>query len=116
MGNPVEIGNTSEMTDGTMKAVSVEGHEVLLARVGEEYYASDNRCPHMGGILSDGRLEGAVVTCPRHGSQFDLRNGEVVRWLRGSGLVSGIGKALKPSKSLRMYRVTVEDDSLKVEI
>ena len=61
-------------------------------------------------------LEGTVVTCPLHGSQFGLRNGEVVRWLKGTGLLSKIGKALKSPQSLTMYSVRIEGDAIMVEI
>jgi nitrite reductase/ring-hydroxylating ferredoxin subunit len=56
-----------------------------------------------------------VVTCPLHGSQFDISNGQVVRWLKG-GLMSKVGKALKPSKDLTVYNVKVEDGRVLVEI
>jgi len=116
MSSLVEMGKTSELEDGTMKAVSVQGREILLAKVADKYYAGDNRCPHMGGKLSQGKLEGTVVTCPRHGSQFDLRDGQVVRWLKGSGLVSMVGKALKSPRPLATYNVRVEDDRIWIEI
>jgi nitrite reductase/ring-hydroxylating ferredoxin subunit len=116
MGSLVEVSKTAEMKDGTMKAVSVGEHEILLARVGDKYYAADNRCPHMKGRLSQGKLEGAVVTCPLHGSQFDLSNGEVVRWLKGTGLLSKVGKTLKSPKPLTTYKVQIEDDRAMIEI
>jgi len=75
MSSLVEISKPNELEDGTMKEISVDGHEILLARVDDKHYAADNRCPHMGGKLSQGKLEGTVVTCPLHGSQFDLRDG-----------------------------------------
>ncbi len=99
-----------------MKAVNMAGHEVLLARVADKYYAGGNRCPHMGGKLSQGKLEGTVATCPRHGSQFDLRDGRVVRWLKGSGILSRVGKALKSPRPLATYNVKVEDDRIRIEI
>ena len=99
-----------------MKKIEVQGHEILLARVGDSYYAVDNRCPHLNGDLSQGKLEGTVVTCPRHASQFDLKDGNVVRWLKGSGILSKIGGALKSSRPLTTYRVTVVDDTVLVEI
>ena len=116
MSNLVEVGKTGELADGTMKKVLVQGREILLARVGDSYYATDNRCPHMGGRLSEGKLEGTVVTCPLHGSQFDLSDGRVVRWLRGAGLISRIGKVLKSPRPLTVYNVKVEDDSVLIEI
>ncbi len=54
----VPAGKTVEFADGTMKRVPVSGREVLIARAGNKYYAADNRCPHMGGDLSQGKLEG----------------------------------------------------------
>ena len=116
MVNFVQVGNINELEDGTMKAVLAQEREILLARVGDKYYAADNRCPHMGGKLSQGKLEGTVVTCPLHGSRFDLRDGQVVRWLKGTGLVSMIGKALKSPRPLAIYNVKVENDRIWIEI
>lgn len=116
MINLVEVGKTSELEHGAMKEVLARGHKVLLARVADKYYAGDNRCPHLGGKLSQGKLEGTVVTCPRHGSQFDLTDGRAVRWLKGSGLVSMVGKALKSPRPLTTYNVKVEDDKILIEI
>jgi len=98
-----------------MKSVSAAGRQILLARVGDKYYAVDGRCPHMKGNLAQGKLEGTVVTCPLHGSQFDISNGQAVRWLKG-GLMSKIGGALKMSKNLMVYNVKVEDDRVLVEV
>ncbi len=116
MINLVEVGKASELEDGAMKKVLARGHEILLARVGDSYYAADNLCSHMKGKLSQGDLEGFVVTCPLHGSQFDLRTGHVVRWLQGSGLASMIGKVLKPPRQIATYNVQVEDDKILIEI
>jgi len=116
MGNFVEAGKVGELKNGTMKEVVVQGNEILLASVGDRYYAANNRCPHFGGNLSRGRLEGTVVTCPLHGSQFDLSDGHVVRWLKGSGVLSSVGRALKGPKTLAIYNVKVEDDKILVEI
>jgi len=112
----IEVGKSREFQNGTMKEVVVEGHEILIARVGDKYYATDNRCTHMGGKLSHGKLEGTVVTCPRHGSQFELKDGRVVRWLKGSGFLSVLGKALKSPRPLSKYNVQVVDDKILVEV
>ena len=116
MAEFVEVSRIGELKEGAMKAVNVAGRKILLARVGDSYYVADNRCPHMGGKLSQGKLEGFVVTCPLHGSQFDLSTGEVVRWLKGSGLLSRVGKALKSPRQLTTYNVKVEDDKILIEI
>jgi 3-phenylpropionate/trans-cinnamate dioxygenase ferredoxin subunit len=115
MSKFTEVAKIEELKSGTMKAVIAEGHEILLAKVGDKYYATDNRCPHMKGDLSQGKLEGIAVTCPLHGSQFDITNGQVVRWLKG-GLMSKLGGALKMSKSLMVYNVRAEDGKVLVEV
>jgi 3-phenylpropionate/trans-cinnamate dioxygenase ferredoxin subunit len=115
MSNFAEVARIEELKSGAMKAVNVAGREILLARVGDNYHAVDNLCTHMKGNLSQGKLEGTVITCPRHGSQFDISNGQVVRWLKG-GPMSKIGSALKLSKNLRVYNVKVEDGKISVEV
>ena len=115
MAKFIEVAKVEELKSGTMKKVSAEGHEILLARVGDRYYATDSRCPHMKGDLSQGRLEGTIVTCPRHGSQLDVSDGAVVRWLKG-GLMSKLSGALKPSKSLKVYNVKIENGKVQVEV
>lgn len=114
MSKFTEVTKIEELKSGTMKTVIAEGHEILLVRVGDKYYVTDNRCPHMKGDLSQGKLEGTVVTCPVHGSQFDISNGQVVRWLKG-GLMSKLGSALKMSKTLTVYNIKVEDGKVLVE-
>jgi 3-phenylpropionate/trans-cinnamate dioxygenase ferredoxin subunit len=116
MAEFVEVARVAELKDGVMQAVSAAGKEILLAQVGGNYYAADNRCPHMGGKLAQGKLEGTVVTCPRHGSQFDISSGQVVRWLKGAGLGAMLGKALKSPKTLTVYKVKVEGGKIMVEI
>jgi 3-phenylpropionate/trans-cinnamate dioxygenase ferredoxin subunit len=116
MSNFVSVAKTSELRNGSMKQVNVQGREILIAQVGDKYYAMDNRCLHMGGNLSQGKLEGTLVTCPRHGSQFDLKDGHAVRWLKGSGLISSLTKGIRGNKQLATYKTKVEGNSLIVEI
>jgi nitrite reductase/ring-hydroxylating ferredoxin subunit/uncharacterized membrane protein len=59
-------------------AVAAGRSRLLVARHGAHLRALENRCSHRGAPLSDGEVEGDCVTCPWHGSQFDLRTGDVV--------------------------------------
>ncbi|HZD65836.1 MAG TPA: Rieske 2Fe-2S domain-containing protein [Acidimicrobiales bacterium] len=68
-----------ELAPGAPAGVVVEGRQVLLCRLGEQVLALDDVCSHAGGLLSRGRVAGASVTCPLHGSVFDLGNGRVLR-------------------------------------
>jgi nitrite reductase/ring-hydroxylating ferredoxin subunit len=52
-----------------------EGLEIALFHVEGRILAIGNHCPHAGGALCNGRLDGHVVQCPAHGLRFDLRNG-----------------------------------------
>ena len=116
MAGFVEASKVDELPDGTMKKVPVKGHEILLAKVGNKYYATENRCPHLRADLSQGKLKGTVVTCPRHGSQFDLSDGRVIRWTNWTGLISKIGRALKSPRQLTVYKTKVEGDRVLIEI
>lgn len=116
MSTFVEVAKTDELADGAMKQVSVGGQEILLARVGERYYSADNRCPHMGGNLSQGTLEGTILTCPRHHSQFDLTDGHVVRWTDWTGIMLATGKLLKSPRPIKTHQVKQEGDRILVDI
>ena len=115
MGKLIRVANTNDLSEGTMKKYQVQGTEILIARIGAKYYATQNKCPHLGGDLSKSKLEGSIVTCPRHGSQFNLTDGSVVRWLKGTGLIPSIGKALKSPQKLTTYKLKVEGQDIMVE-
>ena len=57
----LEAANEEAVPAGTMQMVKLDDHELLIARVADQWYAADNRCPHMGGHLADGVLDGTVV-------------------------------------------------------
>jgi nitrite reductase/ring-hydroxylating ferredoxin subunit len=67
-----------ELGEGEMKKVEAGGVPVLLVRRDGEIHAIAHTCSHMGGPLSEGKLEGEVVQCPWHGSRFNVRDGSVV--------------------------------------
>ena len=72
----VKIAETSEIPPGRMK-INAE-KEILIANVMGNYYAIGSICSHAGGDLSKGSLKGNIVTCPRHGSKFDVTTGKVI--------------------------------------
>jgi nitrite reductase/ring-hydroxylating ferredoxin subunit len=70
----------SELQEGAMRAVPVDGVPVIVSRSeGGEACPIANTCTHRGGPLNEGERGGDVVTCPWYGSQFDLCSGEVLR-------------------------------------
>ena len=59
----------------TPTLVTVNGEDVVLYRRSDEILAIGNECPHQGGNLCDGWIEGDILSCPLHGWEFDLRSG-----------------------------------------
>lgn len=74
----VKVAETSEVPTGKMKMVKLEEKEVLIANVNGNYFAIGNRCTHARGDLSKGTLDGNMITCPKHGSKFDVTTGKAV--------------------------------------
>jgi nitrite reductase/ring-hydroxylating ferredoxin subunit/uncharacterized membrane protein len=75
----VEALPEQELVEGRPACALVDRVPVLLVREGGEIHALANRCTHRGGPLHEGEVGDGRVTCPWHGSQFDLRTGSVER-------------------------------------
>ncbi len=112
----LEAMKVGDLKNGEMKVLNVGGREILVAKVQDKFFAVDNRCPHMGGKLAEGKLEGTVVTCPKHGSQFDLTDGRVIRWTEWTGVVSAVAKIIRSPRPIATYPVKVEGDKVIVEV
>jgi nitrite reductase/ring-hydroxylating ferredoxin subunit len=61
-----------------MTVVTLNGEEVAIANVDGAYFAFGNICPHEGGPLNEGVLDGARVTCPWHFTVFDVKTGKPI--------------------------------------
>lgn len=97
----VRIDNAMAIAAGEMRVFDVEGTKVNVASVGGQLHAFDDTCTHKACSLAKGKLDGTTVTCPCHGSQFDVTSGAVLR-----------GPAQRP---VRSRLVQVEGDDLFVE-
>ncbi|HET8812053.1 MAG TPA: cytochrome P450 [Gaiella sp.] len=73
-----EVGAAGDEPEGTLRRVEVADTAVCLARTGERWLAFDDTCTHEECSLAEGELDGEVVICPCHGSEFDVRTGDVV--------------------------------------
>ena len=97
-----DVARVADVPAGQMKGYEVGGEPVLLVNLNGRHYAIGRRCPHAGGDLSKGTLEGNVVVCPRHRSKFDVTSGE---------RVSG------PAKSnLPVYNIEISGDVIRVKL
>jgi nitrite reductase/ring-hydroxylating ferredoxin subunit len=74
----ISVGKKADFEGlNTGKLVEVEGRRIALFKVDGDYYAINEVCPHKGGPLSEGPLSGDEVTCPWHGSRFNVKTGAV---------------------------------------
>lgn len=91
----------SELLDGQARVVTIRGREIALFRRGEQVYALDNECPHRGGPIGEGRIQGDRVTCPWHEWTFDIPSGVCT---------------LNPAAKVKAYPVRVEEGTVKVAL
>lgn len=75
----VRLCSLDDLAEGGMHKVEILGCDYLVVKFGEEVYVTDASCTHEWADLSEGTLEGDVLTCPQHEGQFNVRSGEVVR-------------------------------------
>ena len=96
-------GKTSDITPGKMIKVSMDGRDILVANIDGEFCATDDSCTHSGSSLSEGKLDGCVITCGWHGAQFDCKTGKLEKFPANI-------------RDLTSYNVVVESDSVFVEM
>jgi nitrite reductase/ring-hydroxylating ferredoxin subunit len=73
----VKVANKEDLPQDGMISVNVEGDDILIARIGDEFFATDGWCTHAAGMLDEGYLHADTceVECPVHEGYFDLRTG-----------------------------------------
>jgi nitrite reductase (NADH) small subunit/3-phenylpropionate/trans-cinnamate dioxygenase ferredoxin subunit len=75
MSELIEIADTRELAVGRAKACVVAGQTIALYHTPSGFFATDNTCPHRGGPLAEGDLQGNEITCPWHLWSFDVTTG-----------------------------------------
>jgi 3-phenylpropionate/trans-cinnamate dioxygenase ferredoxin subunit len=78
MASWLDVASTEELTSGSRRVIDMDGVAVAVFNLGGEYFAIQDICPHDGGELANGELEGEVIICPRHGARFSIRTGAVL--------------------------------------
>ncbi len=101
MSNLIKIAELAELKPGECKTVSANGCELALCNVDGKFFALDNTCPHHGGPLGEGFLNGNTVTCPWHGWSFNVTTGE-------SPVMSGLKQ--------KTHECVVEGNDVKVKL
>lgn len=102
MAKYITVAKITDIKENAPFCAEAEEHKVSLYKVDGAIYATDNVCTHAGGPLCEGRLNGKIVTCPWHASEFDVTTGEVLG-----------GPA---ETSVKTYKTQVNGGSIEVEI
>ena len=71
----VTVARVGDIPEGGVKVVRIEDQPIAIFHVNGAYYATDDVCTHDGGPLAEGRIEGEIIECPRHGARFDITTG-----------------------------------------
>ncbi len=101
MSELIRIAAVDEIPPGTGKEVLAGERILAVYHVDDRFYALDGICPHAGGPLGEGLLQGNIVTCPWHGWQFDVSSGR---------------HCLNKNLTHHSFPVTVIDDELFVDL
>ena len=96
------VCKTGDLQPGTTMRVVVDGMPIAVFNLDGEFFALDDICSHALASLSEGYVEEGMVECPKHGSQFDVRTGEV--------------HSLPATRPVATHHVTVKDDEIYVEV
>jgi nitrite reductase/ring-hydroxylating ferredoxin subunit len=102
MGKFVRVAAKSDIADRSAISVEIGDSKIALFNLGGRIYAIDDTCPHNGGPLCEGRIDGDEVTCPWHGSRFNIKTGVVT----APPAVEGVAR----------YNVRVSGDDVEVEV
>ena len=114
------VATASQVKAGEVLAVTAENQKVMLSRIDGKVYAVENKCPHLGLPLANGKVCDRVVTCRWHGASFDLATGENVKWVNsfaGIPLPEWSHQALSIGKSaqgLKTFAVTEQGDEISI--
>jgi nitrite reductase/ring-hydroxylating ferredoxin subunit len=101
MSDYVPVAAVADLPPGRAAEVTVAGLPVALFNVGGTFHALANRCPHRGGPLGQGFVDGPQVSCPWHNYTFDVTTGENVA---------------SPDLKVARYEVKVEDGRVFVRL
>ncbi|MDO8538723.1 MAG: non-heme iron oxygenase ferredoxin subunit [archaeon] len=97
----VEVAKVDEIKSGEGKTIEVNGKTIALFNADGMFYAIDNTCAHRQGPLGEGYLDGKLVTCPLHGWQYDVTNGEC---------------QTMPNMHVASYKTKIENGTVFVEL
>jgi len=113
----IEVKEYKNLEENQMMEVNSDNHLIVLALKNGKYYAVSGKCTHLGCKLVNGVYDNGRITCPCHGSQFNIEDGSVVKWIENwPKLFSSLTKSIGLDKPLASYKVELIDDKLFIHI
>lgn len=115
----VEAAKTADIAPGGMLGVKLNGAALVICNYGGRFYAVERACGHAAAYLERGTLTGYILTCPLHYAQFDITTGEALSGPVPEAPASKYPDPAAPglkTRGLKVYPVTVEGDSVKVDL
>ena len=95
------VGKTSDIDEGTGKTFTIEGQTIAVFNKSGKIFTIEDTCKHKGGSLGEGELDGDTITCPLHGWQYNITNGECL---------------MNPQVKMKNFSVKVENGEISVEV
>ena len=109
--------NTSELTSGKRKCVTVAGNKIILINHQDKVHAIESACPHFRLPLAKATItDDNAIVCPWHKSAFDLTSGDVKDWSPWPPVVGKLLGKLSRKKTLKVFNTKVENEQVWVEI
>ena len=71
-----KVTSLEELWSGEMTGLEFDGHTIVMINIDDRVYCYGDACPHQKGRLSQGRLTGTALQCPRHHWEFDVCTGQ----------------------------------------
>ncbi len=78
MAHWIRVASVKDFEERPVHTVTYEDLDIVVFKIGQDFYAIVDQCTHMDARLSEGALEGHVIVCPLHGAKFDVRTGAVL--------------------------------------
>ena len=116
----VAVCRSEELPEGEVRQLRARGKEIAVGRVvGGQLFAVGGRCTHLRARLGKGTLRGTLLECPWHGTQFDVTDGCVAKWVQRPGWLKLTYDASFPAfmkRAIPAYQVKEENGQVLVAV
>lgn len=97
-----KAASLGDLNDGEAKKIEIGNKKIALFKIKGGYFATDDACTHEKASISEGEIDGDIVTCPHHGARFDIKTGQAL--------------SLPAMFPLKTYQVKIDGNDIKIAI